>query len=185
MEQTYPHPLKNRKLVGLYPGTFDPITQGHLDIIGRALQLVDHLVIGIANNSAKVPLFSFEERVDMVTRDMATLQAFQRSVEHGESGQATIQVEPFEILLMNFAQKVGAQVIIRGLRAVSDFEYEFQMAGMNMCLNPTIETIFLMASDRHQFISSSMVKEVGRLNGDISRFVSPSTAASIRTKFGL
>ena len=179
MEQTYPRPLKNRKLVGLYPGTFDPITQGHLDIIGRALQLVDHLVIGIANNSAKVPLFSFEERVDMVTRDMAALQASQ-----GVQG-ATIQVEPFEILLMNFAQEVGAQVIIRGLRAVSDFEYEFQMAGMNMCLNPTIETIFLMASDRHQFISSSMVKEVGRLDGDISRFVSPSTAASIRAKFGL
>ncbi|HEX3954233.1 MAG TPA: pantetheine-phosphate adenylyltransferase, partial [Stellaceae bacterium] len=129
--------------VGIYPGTFDPITNGHSDIIHRALHLVDHLVIGVARNDAKGPLFPTDERVEIVRDEM----------EHLENGHAgRIEVRPFDTLLMHFAESVNASVIIRGLRAVSDFEYEFQMAGMNARLNPNIETVFLMASDRYQFI---------------------------------
>ena len=160
--------------VGIYPGTFDPITNGHTDIIRRALHVVDHLVIGVARNDAKGPLFSTDERVEIV-RD---------EVDHLDNGNgARIEVRAFDTLLMHFAQSVGAGVIVRGLRAVSDFEYEFQMAGMNARLNPNIETVFLMASDRYQFISSRFVKEIGALGGDISHFVSPRVARRLLERF--
>ncbi|MFN8946105.1 MAG: pantetheine-phosphate adenylyltransferase [Alphaproteobacteria bacterium] len=152
------------KRTGLYPGTFDPITNGHLDIIERAAKLVDHLVIGVAINEAKGPLFTLEERVEMVRHETARI---------AKKAGVTISVEPFDVLLMHFAEKVGAQVIIRGLRAVSDFEYEFQMVGMNMQLNRDIETVFLMAGAEHQAIASRLVKEIASLGGDISHFTSP------------
>ncbi len=160
--------------VGIYPGTFDPITNGLSDIIRRAAKLVDRLVIGVARNDGKGPLFATDERVEIV-RD---------EIVHLENGDAErIEVRPFDSLLMHFAQSVGAKVIIRGLRAVSDFEYEFQMAGMNARLNPDIETVFLMASDRYQFISSRFVKEIGALGGDVSHFVSPRVAARLLDRF--
>lgn len=159
--------------IGVYPGTFDPITNGHLDIIQRASFLVDHLIVAVARNDGKGPLFSTAERVRMVEDDVAALPA----------GDATIVVRPFDSLLMRFARDMGARVIIRGLRAVSDFEYEFQMAGMNARLDPTVETMFLMASERSQFISSRFVKEIGRLGGDIGDFVSPRVAAQLATRF--
>jgi pantetheine-phosphate adenylyltransferase len=152
------------KRTGLYPGTFDPITNGHLDIIERAAKLVDHLVIGVAINEAKGPLFTLEERVEMVRHETARI---------AKKAGVTISVEPFDVLLMHFAEKVGAQTIIRGLRAVSDFEYEFQMVGMNMQLNRDIETVFLMAGAEHQAIASRLVKEIASLDGDISHFTSP------------
>ena len=161
--------------IGIYPGTFDPITNGHTDIIRRALHVVDHLVIGVARNDAKGPLFSTDERVEIVRDEIA----------HLENGSAErIEVRPFETLLMSFAESVKAGVIIRGLRAVSDFEYEFQMTGMNARLNPNIETVFLMASDRFQFISSRFVKEIGALGGDITHFVSPRVAIRVLERFG-
>ena len=150
--------------IGVYPGTFDPITNGHTDIIRRAAKIVDRLVIGVARNDGKGPLFPTDERVEIVRDDIA------HSLEP-ETVQR-IEVRPFETLLMSFAESVGASVIIRGLRAVSDFEYEFQMMGMNARLNTEIEYVFLMASDRYQFISSRFVKEIGALGGDISHFVS-------------
>jgi pantetheine-phosphate adenylyltransferase len=150
--------------IGIYPGTFDPLTNGHQDIILRAGLLVDRLVIGVAANAGKGPLFTLEERVALVRHDVQTLTT--------HSGNP-IEVRPFDTLLMNFANEVGAHVVIRGLRAVSDFEYEFQMAGMNARINPDVETVFLMASERCQFISSRFVKEIGRLGGDIASFVSP------------
>lgn len=159
--------------IGVYPGTFDPITNGHLDIIQRAARLVDHLIIGVARNDGKGPLFSTQERVDMVAGELESLKAQGMSLE----------VQPFDQLLMNFAVASGAQVIIRGLRAVSDFEYEFQMAGMNARLNPSVDTVFLMASEKHQFISSRFVKEIGRLGGDISTFVSPRVSAKLAERF--
>ncbi len=163
-----------KRRIAVYPGTFDPITNGHSDIIRRALHVVDHLVIGVARNDAKGPLFSTDERVEIV-RD---------EVNHLENGGAErIEVTSFDTLLMHFAQSVGAGVIVRGLRAVSDFEYEFQMAGMNARLNPGIETVFLMASDRYQFISSRFVKEIGALGGDVSHFVSPRVAARVLDRF--
>jgi pantetheine-phosphate adenylyltransferase len=163
-------------LIGIYPGTFDPLTQGHMDIIERAATLVDQLIIGVATNPYKAPLFDLEERVHMVAEE---IQSFtQRKKPH-----AHIHVKPFDCLLLKFAHQENAKVIIRGLRAVSDFEYEFQMAGMNLRMDSSIETIFLMASDRFQFISSSMVKEVGRLKGDISSFVPPGVAHAIEHKF--
>lgn len=149
------------KRVGLYPGTFDPITNGHLDIIRRAVKLVDHLVLGVAINEAKGPLFSLEERVEMVQHEADRLK-----------GNATIAVKPFKSLLMQFAEEVGAGIIIRGLRAVSDFEYEFQMVGMNMRLNKEVETVFLMAEPMNQAIASKLVKEIATLGGDISAFTS-------------
>lgn len=160
--------------VGVYPGTFDPVTNGHLDIIRRATRLVDRLIIGVARNAGKGPLFGIDERVQMLREEVAVL-------ETANGGQ--IEIRPFDNLLMHFAQASGAVMIIRGLRAVSDFEYEFQMAGMNARLNPNIETTFLMASDRHQFISSRFVKEIGRLGGDIASFVSPRVAARMATRF--
>lgn len=150
-------------LTGVYPGTFDPITKGHLDIIQRGLKLVDTLVIGVATNPSKSPLFTLEERVAMVDREVAPLVA--------DSGK-TVTVQPFDELLMHFAKRVGAAVIIRGLRAVSDFEYEFQMTGMNYMIHPGIETVFLMADPRYQTIASKLVKEVAIYGGEIGPFVS-------------
>ena len=158
-----------KKLTGLYPGTFDPVTLGHLDIIKRAVKLVDHLVIGVATNDAKAPMFSLDERVAMVKTEAERLAA----------GQATIAVVPFDTLLVKFAAQVGASVIIRGLRAVSDFEYEFQMVAMNQRLNTEIETVFLMADPRHQAISSKLVKEIAMLDGDISPFTPPAVAQAL------
>lgn len=150
--------------VGVYPGTFDPVTNGHMDIISRAAGIVDKLVVGVAVNAGKGPLFSLAERVAMVREE----------VQHFSPDMAArIDVQPFQTLLMYFAQSVSAKVIVRGLRAVSDFEYEFQMAGMNRRLNPGVDTVFLMASESQQFISSRFVKEIARLGGDISPFVSP------------
>jgi len=151
--------------VGIYPGTFDPITFGHQDIIQRASLVVDRLIVAVAENTEKKPLFTMEERVIMARHDIAAM-----TIPKGVS----IEVRSFDMLLVHYVESCGANVIIRGLRAVSDFEYEFQMAGMNARLNPAIETLFLMASERCQFISSRFVKEVGRLGGDISSFVSSS-----------
>ena len=153
----------NNQRVGVYPGTFDPLTNGHADIIRRAAGVVDKLVVAVAINAGKNPLFAFDERVDMVRQEIADM------TENGVAKK--VEVRSFDNLLMDFTVSVGARVIIRGLRAVSDFEYEFQMAGMNARLNPQVETMFLMASDRHQFISSRFVKEIGRLGGDVSHFV--------------
>ena len=160
--------------IGVYPGTFDPITNGHTDIIRRALHVVDHLVVAVARNDAKGPLFSTDERVEIVRDEM----------QHLENGGAErIEVRAFDTLLMNFTESIGASVIVRGLRAVSDFEYEFQMAGMNARLNPKIETVFLMASDRYQFISSRFVKEIGALGGDVRHFVSARVAERLLDRF--
>lgn len=158
--------------VGLYPGTFDPITNGHLDIIGRAVKLVDKLVIGVAVNADKKPLFSLDERVAMVTEEA-------RAVTNG----AEVVVKPFDTLLMKFAEECEAQIIVRGLRAVADFEYEFQMTAMNQQLNREIETVFLMADPRHQAVASRLVKEIARLGGDITAFVPPRIAVSVKAKF--
>lgn len=160
-------------LTGLYPGTFDPITNGHIDIIGRAVKLVDRLVVGVAINRDKGPMFSLEERVEMVRSETARFAA-----------DAEIVVQPFENLLMHFAQDVGAQVIVRGLRAVADFEYEFQMTAMNQQLNRDIETVFLMADPRHQAVASRLVKEIARLGGDIGGFVTPTVATALLAKVG-
>ncbi|OSP55521.1 pantetheine-phosphate adenylyltransferase [Pseudoruegeria sp. SK021] len=150
--------------IGLYPGTFDPLTLGHEDIIRRSCALVDKLVIGVAINRDKGPLFSLEERVAMILGECAAIS---------EGTGCEVVVHPFENLLIDCARDVGAQVIIRGLRAVSDFEYEFQMVGMNRVLDDTIETVFLMAEAQHQAIASRLVKEIARLGGDVSKFVSP------------
>lgn len=162
-----------KKHVGLYPGTFDPVTKGHMDIITRGCRVVDKLVIAVARNDRKGPLFSTEARVSMVLHDTAPLR--DKGFE--------IEVLPFDNLLVNFAREVGAGVILRGLRAVSDFEYEFQMAGMNARLDAEIETVFLMASEKQQFISSRFVKEIGYLGGDIASFVSPATKLKLEEKF--
>lgn len=148
--------------VGVYPGTFDPVTNGHLDIIERAARILDRLVIGVALNAGKGPLFPFEERVELVRAETDAIAA--------RTG-TRVEVVPFEGLLVGFARQVGAGVVIRGLRAVSDFDYEFQMAGMNHRLDPGVETVFLMASETHQFISSRFVKEIARLGGNVSTFV--------------
>ena len=165
---------KSRRRTGLYPGTFDPITNGHIDIIERAAKLVDKLVIGVAINRDKGPLFSLPERVEMVEQEVDRFRSLM-----------DIDVRPFDTLLMKFAEEVGAQVIVRGLRAVSDFEYEFQMVGMNQKLNPDIETVFLMADPTCQAIASRLVKEIARLKGDVSQFVPSEVERRLKTKYGL
>ena len=161
--------------IGLYPGTFDPITHGHVDIITRAARLVDRLVIGVAINRDKGPLFSLEERVAMIEAETTGLSA-RTGVE--------IRVHPFENLLIDCAEEVGAQVIVRGLRAVADFEYEFQMVGMNRAMNDRVETVFLMAEARHQAIASKLVKEIARLGGDVSNFVPPAVREALEARLG-
>ena len=164
-----------KELVAVYPGTFDPITLGHMDIIRRATRIADRLIVAVARNAGKNPLFSTSERVQMVQDELEEL---------GGNG-ATLEVRSFDNLLMHFCEDVDAKLIVRGLRAVSDFEYEFQMAAMNTRLNSEIETTFLMASERQQFISSRFVKEIGRLGGDIRSFVSPRVAESLVSRFGV
>lgn len=156
--------------IGLYPGTFDPITLGHIDIIQRAMALVDRLVIGVAINRDKGPMFSLEERVAMVEAECVAIQA--------KTG-GEIVVHPFENLLIDCARDVGAGIILRGLRAVADFEYEFQMVGMNRALDASIETVFMMADARRQAIASKLVKEIARLGGDVSKFVTPPVQAAL------
>tara|TARA_B110000438_G_C15505753_1_gene517658 strand:- start:63 stop:557 length:495 start_codon:yes stop_codon:yes gene_type:complete len=150
--------------VGIYPGTFDPLTFGHIDVIKRSLRIVDKLIIGVANNNNKIPFFSIEQRRMIIENDLSKL--------HNDNN---IYIKIVDGLLTDFAKMHNATCIIRGLRAVSDFEYEFQMTGMNYQLNPDIETIFLMSSDKNSFISSNFVKEVHKLGGDVSKFVSRST----------
>ncbi len=159
---------------GLYPGTFDPITHGHIDIIRRACSLVDRLVIGVAINRDKGPLFTLEERVAMIESECAAVAT--------ETG-VRIVAHPFENLLIHCAEEVGASVIIRGLRAVSDFEYEFQMVGMNRAMNSDVETVFLMADASHQAIASRLVKEIARLDGDVGKFVPASVRMALAEKF--
>ncbi len=161
--------------IGLYPGTFDPVTLGHVDIIQRAMALVDRLVIGVAINRDKGPLFTLEERVAMVQAECAAVVA--------KTG-GEIVVHPFENLLIDCARDVGASIIIRGLRAVADFEYEFQMVGMNRSLDASIETVFMMADARRQAIASKLVKEIARLGGDVSKFVTPPVVVALKGKYG-
>lgn len=156
-----PSRVSSKTRIAVYPGTFDPVTNGHMDIIARSLKIVDKLVVAVAVNAGKGPLFSLKERTEMCKAEVAAL----------DTGGVEVEVVPFDTLLMDFVVSQGANLIVRGLRAVSDFEYEFQMAGMNTRLNPRVETMFLMASEKHQFIASRLVKEVARLGGDISSFV--------------
>jgi pantetheine-phosphate adenylyltransferase len=162
--------------IGLYPGTFDPVTLGHNDIIRRAIKLVDKLVIGVAINRDKGPMFSLEERVAMLEEEIESMRP--------RIGTALVEVRPFENLLTQFAEDVGASVIIRGLRAVADFEYEFQMVGMNRALTDDIETVFLMAEANHQAIASKLVKEIARLGGDVSKFTSPAVKRRLMDRVG-
>lgn len=164
--------------IGIYPGTFDPITKGHMDVIKRALGIVDRLIIAIAEDISKTPLFSLEERVQMVREDVIRDQASGIS-DPSKKDNLSIEVEPFKGLLVNFADRKKAAIIIRGLRAVSDFEYEFQLAAMNYKLCPDIQTVFLPASENTQFIASRLVKEIARLGGDISPFVSANVSEKL------
>ena len=162
--------------IAVYPGTFDPFTTGHLDIVRRAARVVDELVVGVARNAGKQPLFSLEERVALAQADISGLS---------DALSTKIRVVAFPTLLMDFAIAHGATFIVRGLRAVSDFEYEFQMAGMNARMNPDVETMFLMSSERQHFVSSRFVKEICALGGDVSEFVSPGVLAALRDKLAL
>jgi pantetheine-phosphate adenylyltransferase len=153
--------------IGVYPGTFDPITLGHMDIIRRGAKLVDRLIIGVTTNAAKSPMFTDDERIEMVKREVATLN------------NSAIEVVGFDALLMNFADRQGAGVIVRGLRAVADFEYEYQMAGMNQQLNSRVETVFLMADVSLQPIASRLVKEIAIYGGEIAKFVTPAVKADV------
>ena len=160
--------------IGLYPGTFDPVTLGHVDIIQRAMALVDRLVIGVAINRDKGPLFTLEERVAMIKAECAGIVA--------KTG-GEIVVHPFENLLIDCARDVGATIIVRGLRAVADFEYEFLMVGMNRALDASIETVFMMADARRQAIASKLVKEIARLGGDVSKFVTPPVVDALKARY--
>jgi pantetheine-phosphate adenylyltransferase len=161
--------LSRRPHIGVYPGTFDPITLGHVDIIRRGAHLVDRLVVGVTTNPSKEPMFSVAERLAMVRREVADVAP-------------NVDVVEFDSLLMDFAEAQGASLILRGLRAVADFEYEFQMAGMNQQLNDDIETVFLMADVALQPIASRLVKEIARYGGDISKFVPPTVVADVKAK---
>jgi pantetheine-phosphate adenylyltransferase len=165
--------MKSKIRIGLYPGTFDPMTLGHIDIILRASKVVDELVIGVAKNAGKTPLFDTKARVAMVQREVAALNG---------KKLGNVAVRPFENLLIDFAHEIGASVIVRGLRAASDFEYEIQMAAMNYRMDSSLETIFLTATEGTQFISSRFVKEIARLGGDVSSFVSPRIAKSLAAR---
>jgi pantetheine-phosphate adenylyltransferase len=164
--------------IGVYPGTFDPITNGHLDIIYRAARALDRVIVAIAINDGKGPLFPFEQRIAMANAECQAL------AKAGNGTMERVEVRAFDNLLIRFVQQMGASIIVRGLRAVSDFEYEFQMAAMNARLDPQIETLFLMASERHQFISSRFVKEIARLGGDITSFVPAGVARQLVERFG-
>ncbi|MFM9890273.1 MAG: pantetheine-phosphate adenylyltransferase [Rickettsiales bacterium] len=159
--------------IGIYPGTFDPITFGHMDIIRRGLSVVDKLIIGVALDSAKEPVFDVKNRAALVRHEMAELGA----------DESRVEVASFSGLLVNFAREQKATLLIRGLRAVSDFEYEFQMASVNNKIAPEIETVFLTASDATHFISSRFVKQIARLGGDVSKFVSPHIAEALKQEF--
>ncbi len=161
--------------IGVYPGTFDPVTKGHLHLIKRASRLVDHLIVAVAGNARKGPLFSIDERLDMLRGD----------IENMPEKYCTVEVRPFQTLLVSFAREVRAACIFRGLRAVSDFDFEFQLTGMNAKLDPEIETAFLMAADKWQFVSATFVKEIASLGGDIGGFVTPRVADRLYRKFGL
>ncbi len=161
---------------GLYPGTFDPVTEGHLDIIRRAGSLADRLVIGVSVHNNKQPLFSVDERMALIHDAITAVEGALAS---------RIVVQPFDNLLVDFARAVDASIIVRGLRAVSDFEYEYQMVGMNRVLDERVETVFLMSDARNQAISSRLVKEIARLGGDVSRFVTPRVEAALLAKLGL
>ena len=163
-----------RQHIGVYPGTFDPIHNGHVDVIRRATLLVDKLIVAVAINAGKDPLFALEERVRMVEGDINSLMA-----ANAING-AKVEVRPFRNLLIQFAADNGADFIVRGLRAVSDFEYEFQMAGMNRSVYPEVETVFLTPGEQHMFISASMVREIARLGGDVSKFVQPCVDKRLR-----
>ena len=162
-------------LIGVYPGTFDPITRGHMDIICRAAAILDRLIIAVAANDGKGPLFPLEERLQMIGEE----------VKACDGRRAHIDVSSFDGLLIHFCRDNGARVLVRGLRAISDFEYEFQMAVMNARQASEIETIFFMASEKHQFISSSFVKEIGRLGGDISSLVSDNVRGYVERRVGV
>ncbi len=159
--------------IALYPGTFDPLTKGHLDILLRAEKLCDQLIVGVASNERKSPLFSLEERISMLEEAVRNIQTV----------RAEIHVLPFQDLLINFAQSIGATTIMRGLRAVSDFEYEFQILGMNRKMNPDIETVFLMADPDHQAIASKLVKEIAAFGGDVTPFVTDHVAQKLKEIF--
>ncbi len=158
-------------VVAIYPGTFDPITNGHTDLIERGARMFDRLILAVATSPAKQPLLSLEERIGLARAVLGHIDK--------------VEVRGFDSLLVNFARSVGAQVIVRGLRAVSDFEYEFQLAGMNRRLQPQIETIFLTPAEQYAFISSSLVREVAKLGGDVAPFVHPQVQAALNRKFGL
>ncbi len=160
-------------ITGIYPGTFDPVTKGHLHLIRRASRMVDKLIVAVADSPKKEPLFTYDRRMEMLQADIENLP---------EKG-CEIEVRSFNKLLVHFARDMDASFIFRGLRAVSDFEYEFQMTGMNAKLDPDIETVFLMAADKWQFVSSSFVKEIAALDGAVDEFVTPQVAQKLQKKF--
>ncbi len=160
----------SQRRIGIYPGTFDPITLGHMDIIERGAKLVDELIVGVTTNAAKSPMFTDEERIAMVTREVAAL------------GDGGIRVMGFDSLLMDFAEAQGASVVVRGIRGVTDFEYEYQLTGMNRQINDRIDTVFLMADVALQPIASKLVKEIARYGGDIAKFVTPAVQADVRER---
>lgn len=164
-------PGKHR--IGIYPGTFDPVTKGHLHLIKRASKLVDHLIVAVAANTRKAPLFTQDQRVEMLRTDIGNMY----------EKYCDIEVRGFDKLLIHFAHDMKAACIFRGLRAVSDFDFEFQMTGMNAKMSPDIETVFLMAADKWQFVSSSFVKEIYALGGDVSEVVTPAVEALLKEKF--
>ncbi|MCR9256053.1 MAG: pantetheine-phosphate adenylyltransferase [Alphaproteobacteria bacterium] len=167
--------MTDDKRIALYPGTFDPVTYGHLDIISRASRIVDKLVVGVARNAGKGPLYSLSERVEMVRDEVSELA--------NRNGHGEIEVLPFGNLLIDFARSIDAKLIFRGLRAVSDFEYEFQMAGMNARIAPEVETVFLMASEKQQFVSSRLIKEIVGLGGDVQQFVPPKVLSRLTERY--